>query len=360
MTRTAERTKLRDASRPLAGDPRPTPAAMLREAAAWCAEHNVTWDAYGTADLLQRFEARVAELLGYPAARFLPSGTMAQAIALRLWCDRTRVQTFGVHPTSHVELHEERGYAHVMGLAARLVGPSDRPMLARHLEAVKEPLGAVLTELPIREAGGQLPTWDELEALKATARGRGVPLHVDGARLWCCQVAYGRPWTQITRGFDSCYVSFYKSVGALPGSMLLGPDDFVAEAAIWQRRMGGNLHTLLPNVVTASMRLDAALASMAGRLEGARALVAALADLPGLRAFPDPPHTHLFHVLLDRAPGRAYEGRDRAAREHGIWLFTRLSDGPAPGMTRFEITVGAHTLALDPNEVRTAFETMLA
>lgn len=349
------RKALRKASRVLAGDPRPTPAELLGQAAAWCEAHDIEWDAYGKGAVLQDFEAKVAALLGYPAARFVPSGTLAQVVAMRVWCDRARVGTFGMHPTSHVELHEERGYAHLMGLNARLVGPADRPLLAEHLAEVKEPLGALLTELPIREAGGQLPTWDQLEALKAAARERGVPLHLDGARLWCCGAAYDRPLKDITRGFESCYVSFYKSVGALPGAMLLGPEDMVAEATVWQRRMGGNLYTLAPHAVTAAMRLDDALAAMPSRLAGARGLVAALADVPGVRAFPDPPHTHLFHILLELDREVALAARDRVAQTHGIWLFGGGAPGPMPGTFRLEITVGRSTLALDPKDVRDAF-----
>ncbi|MEM6926053.1 MAG: beta-eliminating lyase-related protein [Myxococcota bacterium] len=339
MTRTAERVKLRDSSRRLLHVARPSPAELLREAAAWCEEHGVSWDSYGSGAVIQELEARVAALLGYPAARFLPSGTMAQSIALRVWCDRAGRRTFGMHPTAHVELHEERGYSHLHGLHGRLVGPRDRPLLAPHLEAVAEPLGAVLTELPIREAGGQLPSWEELEALKRATADRGVPLHLDGARLWCCGAAYDRPLDAITSGFASTYVSFYKSVGALPGAMLLGPADFVAEAAVWQRRMGGNLHSLLPSAVTATMRLDATLQSMPGRLAGARAVAAAMADLPGLRGFPDPPHTPLFHVLIERDRSAAYAARDHVAREHGVWLFSGLSEGPLPGTSRWEITI---------------------
>lgn len=355
MTKTAERVQLREASRRLSGGRRPSPAELLRDGASYCEAGGVDWDE----PVRERFEARVAKLLGYPAARFLPSGTMAQSVALRIWCERARVATVGMHPTSHVELHEARGYAHLFHLQARLIGPRDRPMLAHHVDAVKEPLGALMTELPIREAGGQLPTWDQLEALKAAARQRGVRLHVDGARLWCCGEAYGRPLSDITRGFDSCYVSFYKSVGALPGAMLLGPEDFVAEAAVWQRRMGGDLHTLVPNVVTAAMRLDHALDAMPRRLKGARALSAALAGLPGLQAFPDPPHTPMFHVILDLARQDAFSARDQVARETGIWLFSGLMDGPAPGTTRFELTIDEGTLDLDPGDVRRAFESLL-
>ena len=63
-------------------------------------------------------------MLGFEAARFLPSGTMAQQIAMRVWCERAGVRHFGMHPTSHLELHEERGYAHLHGLHAHAGGPA--------------------------------------------------------------------------------------------------------------------------------------------------------------------------------------------------------------------------------------------
>jgi len=358
--KTPERAALRDASRILAQGPRPSPAQMLSDAARWCEERDVSWDVYGSGAVIEDFEAKVANLLGYPAARFVPTGILAQLAALRVWCERAGVDTFGMHPTAHVELHEGHAYRRIHGLDGLLVGPRDRPMHAAHLDAVRAPLGALLTELPAREIGGQLPTWEELEALKQAAATRGVPLHLDGARLWSCGPAYERPLHEITAGFSSCYVSFYKGIGALSGAMLLGPTDFIQEATALQRPMGGLMYTLLPNVVTAAMRFDAALASMPARLAGARALVAALADLPGVHAYPDPPHTHLFHIGLALDPHAANAARDRVAVEHGIWLFSGVRDGTAPGTCRFELTVGEATLALDPQDVRRAFAALFA
>ncbi|MCA9569396.1 MAG: beta-1,3-galactosyltransferase, partial [Myxococcales bacterium] len=241
-----------------------SPADLLEEAAAWCRSTGAELDVYGTGAVLTDLEARVAGLLGFPAARFVPSGTMAQPIALRVWADRSRTRTVGMHPTSHLELHEERGYAHLHGLHATLVGPAHRPILASDLDRVVEPLAALVVELPAREIGGQLPSWDELEALKATAAERGIPLHLDGARLWECEAAYGRPLDAICRGFASAYVSFYKGIGALPGAMLLGDADLVARAAVWQRRQGGTVWTQIAGVASASARLDTARERMPG------------------------------------------------------------------------------------------------
>ena len=76
-------------------------------------------DVYGGGESVKRLEARVAELLGKEAAAIFPSGTMAQQIALRIWCERSGCWTVAFHPQCHLDVDEERGYAHLHGLQAR-------------------------------------------------------------------------------------------------------------------------------------------------------------------------------------------------------------------------------------------------
>ncbi|QDU66077.1 threonine aldolase family protein [Engelhardtia mirabilis] len=353
------RAQLRTSARRLHGQGRTRPHELLEAAAAWCREHEVEWDHYGRGAILQDFEAKVADLLGFEAARFMPSGTMAQQIALRIWADRAGSSHVGMHPTAHVELHEERGYAHLHGLRVSLVGPERTPLLAEHLRGLSEPIAALLVELPIREAGGQLPTWDELEQLKFAAAELSVPLHLDGARLWECGPAYGRALSEITRGFASCYVSFYKGIGALPGSMLLGAKDFVDQAAVWQKRHGGNLFSLAPNAATAAMRLDERLARMPLWLERARSMAATLNAIDGVRTLPDVPHTNLFHLYLDLDAERALAARDAVAEQCGIWLYESIEPADRPGTSRFELYVGDAAMALSDEEVGEAFAMLL-
>ncbi len=100
-------------------------------------------------------------------------------------------------------------------------------------------------ELPLRDAGFLLPTWEDLVAFTGRARERGVPVHLDGARLWESQPFYDRPHADIAGLFDSVYVSFYKGLGGIAGAALAG-HDLVAQARIWQARHGGNLFSMLP------------------------------------------------------------------------------------------------------------------
>ncbi len=354
---TTRRRWLRDRCRVLHAHGTPDAVAEMAHVAAWCSENEVRQDVYGAGEFIEGFETRLATLFGTEAARFLPSGTLAQGIAMRAWCGLGG--HFGMHPTSHVEIHEERGYSHVFGLRATLVGPARRVMLAEDLAAIAEPLCALLIELPTRENGGQLPTWEELVALCDLARERGTRLHLDGARIWEAQAAYDRPFDEIAALFDSIYVSFYKGIGALPGAMLLGPADFVAEAQVWQRRMGGNLYTLLPNVASAASRLDAQLPRFPVYLERARSLAAALAGIPGLHLLPDPPQVNMMHVVLDLAPADAVVARDRVAEATGLWLFGGARPTDLPTQSMFELYVGEAVLDVADDDIASAFRSLL-
>jgi threonine aldolase len=358
--RQARREQLKASSKWLHGHGPQTPAELLERIATWCRENEVAFDVYGTGELIEGFEARVADLLGFEAARFLPSGTMAQPIALRIWAERAQTTHVGMHPTSHLELHEQRGYAQLHGLRATLIGPASSPLLAEHYAAVKERLAALLIELPIREAGGQLPSWEELEALKQTVREAGTWLHLDGARLWECAAHYRRSYAEICEGFDSCYVSFYKGIGALPGAMLLGPRAFIDEAILWQRRSGGNLYTLAPNVASAAMLLDERLARMPAYHQRALEIARVLRAIEGVAVLPDPPHTNMMHVFLALESEAAMAGRDRVAEELGLWLLSAARPADVPGHCRFELYVGEAAMQVGDRELDAGFRSLLA
>lgn len=353
------REDLRAASRLIHGHGEKTPADVLADVAAWCADNTVTFDAYGRGELVESFESQVAERLGYETARFMPSGTMAQQVALRVWSDAAGSPKVGMHPTAHLELHEERGYSHLHGLQATLVGPSNTPMLAEHLLAVPEKLAVLLTELPVREAGGLLPTWDQLEELKEAAHQHRIPLHLDGARLWECSAGYGRDYTEICAGFDSCYVSFYKGIGAMPGAMLLGSKGFIEEATVWQKRSGGNLFTLTANVASAAMQWEERLAQMPSYLERARRMAASVGAVEGVTVRPDPPHVNMMHVFIGLEADQALQARDRVAEETGLWLFGWVRPADVPEQSRTEIYVGDAAMDVGDDELERAFSSLM-
>ncbi|MEJ0002834.1 MAG: beta-eliminating lyase-related protein [Pararobbsia sp.] len=246
MPRSADERKQlrRNCAHVLYGFAEPKPAQWFAQMARWCEANEVEHDSYGDGALIGDFEAKVADLLGKPAAAFMPSGVMAQLIALRIWTEQRRVERFGLHVTSHLEVHEEQAYQALLGLQGVLVGQRHAPIVADDLKTLAEPLACLLVELPMRELGGQLPPWEALAALKAAARERALPLHMDGARLWESRAFYQRSHAEIAEGFDSVYVSVYKGIGGVAGALLAGEAGFIAQARVWRRRMGGTLvHT---------------------------------------------------------------------------------------------------------------------
>lgn len=337
------------------------PGEELIRVGEWCREHGHRADRYGDGPLLEAFEAKVAAITGKEAAAFMPSGTMAQQIALRIWAEASGVAHVAMHPTSHLELHEERGYARLHRLDATLLGAQDRPTVAADLERCPERLAALLVELPAREIGGQLPTWDALVALSALARTRGVKLHMDGARFWEAREAYApRTHAEICALFDSVYVSLYKGIGALSGAMLLGSADFIRAARVWRRRHGGTLVQLHPSVASAAMRFDAALARMPALRARALTLAAGLAAMPGVTLLPSPPQVNMFHLYIAADADALTAARDRIAAENRVWIAPRFSATAIPGQAMAEFNVGDNLLDLPDAFVLPLFERLLA
>jgi threonine aldolase len=316
-------------------------------------------DNYGAGEVVTAFEHEVAALLGKHAAVFMPSGTMAQQIALRIWAERKRTPNVAFHPTSHLEIHEEKGYAALHGLHGVLVGSPARLFDRRDVERIAEPLAALLVELPQREIGGQLPSWDELLDVCASARARGAALHLDGARLWECAPFYARPYAEIAGLFDSVYVSFYKGLGGIAGAMLAGTADFVAEARTWQRRHGGNLVSLWPFVLAARAGMTARLGRMAAYRDKAVEIAERLAAVPGVEIVPRVPPTNMMHVYLRGDRARLEDAAMVVAEESSTWLFKGLRESVLPRLSYFELTVGDAAMALDPWEIAGLFGDVL-
>jgi threonine aldolase len=308
-------------------------------------------DVYGTGVALAAFEARIAAELGKEAAVFMPSGTMAQQIALRIWSERTGRMTVAFHPTCHLEIHEARAYSLLHGLRALTCGAPGSLMTLADFRALADPLAALLIELPQREIGGQLPAWEDLEALCAAARERGAKLHLDGARLWEAAPYYGHSHAEIASLFDSVYVSFYKGLGAIAGAVLASDAATIAEARVWQHRHGGRLVALYPLLISAQLAFERNVGKMAAYRDRALEIATRLAGVEAVDIVPDPPQTNMFHVFL-YGDKDALEARAHAfAREHGIFTFARLSPTVQPGVCKWEFVVGDATLELAVDEV---------
>jgi threonine aldolase len=328
-----------------------TPAQMFSAMAQWCEANGVAHDVYGSGALIEAFERKVAALLGFEAAVFCISGTMAQVTALRLACEDRASRLVALHPTSHIIVHEKSNYQLLGHFHALQVGERHRPWTADDLAAIPDKLGAVAMEVPMREIGGQNPSWTELEAIKAHCRGRGTHLHMDGARLWEAAAGYGRSPFEVAAGFDSAYVSLYKGVGGLGGALLAGSAPFVARAAEWFRREGGNVIHRSPYVVSAAMQFDARLAAMPAYFARTEWLYDILGAHPLIRPNPARPQANMLHLHLPVSRERALAIRNSLASEHGIWLFGRAAHGGLTDTSVVELYVGDNLLDMPDRAV---------
>jgi threonine aldolase len=316
-------------------------------------------DRYGEGGVVAELEVEVAELLGKAAAVFLPTGTMAQQLALRLHAERLGRRTVVYHPMCHLETHEGEALERVQGLAGRPVGDPNRPLDTEVLAKVAESPAALLIELPQRDLGGVQPSWDELQAQIEWARERGAAVHLDGARLWESAAGYGRPPAEVAAGFDSVYVSFYKVIGALPGCCVAGAAPFIAELREWRQRMGGTQFGMWPNAASALTLLRRRLPKMADFLAHARAVAAAVSAVPGVVVIPDPPQTSMFHLRLAVSPESLEANVRRIATEQKLWTFQRSMTTGDPAVQRVELSVGDATLQLDPPELASVFAELI-
>lgn len=307
-------------------------------------------DRYGAGGAVEALEKEICRLLGKPAAVFMPSGTMAQQIALRIHADRSNTRAIAWHPTCHLEIHEDKAYQRLHDLVGVNVGSPRRLFTLDDLKAIPEPLAAVLFELPQREIGGVLPAWGDLRKQVEHARGRGAAVHLDGARLWESTPFYEKTPARIAALFDTVYVSFYKGIGGLPGCCLAGEKDVVAEARAWRKRHGGTLFGMWPNAASAMAGLKKRLPLMPRYAEHARKIAAKLRAVTNVEVTPDPPHTNMMHLHLRVDEKALKAAAARITRERSIVTWTGSSPGHGARTRVVEFTVGDATLGFKPQE----------
>jgi threonine aldolase len=225
---------------------RPTPEMRAAMAAA-----EVGDDVYGEDPTINRLEARAAELLGREAAVFVPTGTMGNQIALRL---HTRPnQEIICESRSHILDWE-------MAMAATFSGCLIRPVAAprgiltwEHIEPViyakgstfRAATGLIEIENTANLAGGTVTPLPVLEEIWTKAHERGLPVHLDGARIFNAATTLGGDVFEaartLTRGFDTIMFCLSKGLCAPVGSMLVGSKDAIAEARVYRKALGGGM-----------------------------------------------------------------------------------------------------------------------
>ncbi len=217
------------------------PSASMRQAMAAAEVGDDVLDGDPTT---RRLEQRIAEVTGFEAALFFPSGVQANQVAV--WLHTEPGTEVILEANAHLVHYEMAGMAGLSGAQIRPVTTDDGVLTAEHVEAAWRPLSPhvprislVCAENTHNAAGGKvmpLEVWDHIAGVVAD---RGVPLHLDGARAWHAAAAVGVPPSRLTRGASTVMVSLSKGLGCPVGSCLAGSADTIHSAWEARRRFGG-------------------------------------------------------------------------------------------------------------------------
>jgi threonine aldolase len=219
------------------------PSAAMRAAMA---SAEVGDDVYAEDPTINRLEARAAEVFGREAAIFVPTGTMGNVIGVRLHTQHG--QEVICEARSHVLDWEMAMMAAFCGCMARTVA-AERGILTWETiaPAIAPPIyyraktGLVCIENSHNMAGGTVTPLAVLEGIWAGAKAAGLPVHLDGARVFNAAVAAEIPVAESTRGFDTVMFCLSKGLGAPVGSMLVGSTEAIAEARSIRKALGGGM-----------------------------------------------------------------------------------------------------------------------
>ena len=288
------------------------PSAAMRKAMA---DAVVGDDVYGEDPTALCLESYVAELLGKQAGLFVPTGTMANQIALLLHCRRGDAVIVG--EGTHCMAFESGAGGAWAGVQFEVIGEGGLFTCAEFERAAQQ-VGdlyprprLVVLENTHNRAGGALWSRADAEAVALRARALGLAVHLDGARLWNAAIASGASLDELAQHADTVSVCFSKGLGAPAGSLIAGPSELIREARRLRKMLGGGMRQV--GVLCAAALY--AVQHQRERLREDHALATRLAR--GLAALPDltvqAVATNI--VLVDVANGRAAEiaGRLRAS-----------------------------------------------
>jgi threonine aldolase len=291
---------------------KPTPA--MREAMA---RAEVGDDVFGDDPTVKELEAQTADLLGKEAALFVPSGTMANQLAIR---GHTQPgDEILVEANAHLYYYECGAPAVLSGVMCRCLDGQRGIFTGADVEAALRPANQhfpptrlVCLENTHNRGGGKIWSLEQTQEVAATARKHGLPLHLDGARLWNAAVASGIPERDYAAYFDTVSVCFSKGLGAPVGSALVGSRDFIERARRFRKMFGGGMRQVGIIAAGALFALRHHRDRLAEDHANATALASGLATVEGLEAKPAEVETNMVRFRVRSLPAQQLVDRLRA------------------------------------------------
>lgn len=278
------------------------PTAAMRTAMATA---EVGDDVYGEDPTVRRLQELAAGLTGKAAALFVPSGTMANQLAIRAQAEPGDALIAG--RDAHVYLYEGGGAAALSGVQAVLIGEGGFFTAAdlRHAIAPPDPHFArsrlVCLENTHNRSGGRVfPLADQIE-IATLARERGLAVHLDGARIFNAAIASGSPVAELSAHCDTLSFCLSKGLGAPVGSLLCGSRATIERAHRFRKMFGGGMRQAGILAAAGLYALEHHVERLADDHARAARLAKGLAEVPGV-GVPRAPETNMVLCEIERAP----------------------------------------------------------
>jgi len=322
-------------------------AAALREVAA---SPSFEADYYSNGGCITALEQKFAQLLGKDAAMFVPTGTLANHLAVRKLAGNDRRVLVQAESHLYNDSGDCAGTLSGLNLVPLAPGRSTIELddIKRWVERsdggrVPTKVGAISLENPVRRRDHEMIGFAELERICGYARERGIRLHLDGARMFNLPLHSGQSVRAHAALFDTVYVSLWKHFNGASGAILAGDSEFIEELYHTRRMFGGSLPHAWPQIALVASYVDSYEQEYAKAWRAADQLIALLHSHGRYQARKPPNGTSRFFLA---APGVAPELVAKQARSRGVILPQAQHD---TGMFRMQV---------NPTILRTAPETL--
>jgi threonine aldolase len=271
------------------------PTEQMREAMA---RAEVGDDVYGEDPTARNLQERAAEMFGKEAALFVPSGTMGNQIAVRLHTQPG--QEVIIEERSHMFNLEMGGMAVISGAFAHPIRCPDGMMGWDSIEAAIRPrssyyaqTGLVAIENTQNLAGGTVMSFKLMQEITDRSHEKGLPVHLDGARIFNAAIVLKRNVAEIASLFDSVMFCLSKGLGAPVGSVIVGSREFIDRGVPVRRMLGGGMRQVGVLAAAGLVALDTMIARLEQDHENAQLLAKGLAEIDGVKIDPERVQTNI-------------------------------------------------------------------
>lgn len=323
------------------------------------ASRTVEPDSYGNGGIVAELEQTFATLLGKEAAIVLPTGTLANHLAIRKLAGADRRVL--VQAESHLFNDTGDGAETLSGLNLIALGAGRATLTVDEVKEwvertaggrVEAKVGVISLESPVRRRDHEYVDFAELERISRYAREKGIRLHLDGARLFNLPLHTGKSVREHAALFDTVYVSLWKHFNSAAGAVLAGSAEFIKGLFHTRRMFGGSLPQVWPSVAVASLFTSSYVDDYAKAWQSAERLIALLAAEPRFKVERVPRGTSRFLLTVKGVTAEVLA--ERTARREVLLPHAK------PGTATLAMQVNPSLLRMEPARLAQIFKECLA